>query len=682
MAKTGEDSFMSTKPIPLKGKVGGIAAADAARLSVVALRGNSVLATSTLRADGSYQMNLPRDAAHAVNAFALQLAVLPTTAAAAPARVAGAPRVTLKREALEAKHPIIAPALTLNPELLEEWSIFWREWCVSGTVVGPNGCPAPAADVTVYTVNWALGGYSKVARASVTTGPDGTFTLCFPWWERFFSCWPCERDWWLCWPWWWERDILHVIETLETRALNGPQATALFRPEGRELIRGQGFAAAADGVFKQDPARTALIARKFSNPALRTRFPWWWWCCDRPNIVFTVTQNGTSIVKEDPSFDTRWCMASGENVTLTGNQATLTYCSGGALPESGYVWTSVGNILTSSIDAGGLAQGGGDNSDVAFQGGLWLYAAVAPGAFAFYQVNSSVWSAPESRGGTEPAPGTGFAVSTQPLSLPVWIFNPATTTTVSYNVLMGPFSANGYSNLYATPEARQTLAAPPGLAAFPPIPPGGEVFWGYEGLVMIAEDFELLGPAPFSATDLTLLGFDASFNPVSVSPDAPLTLTIDTTPFSAQSVNGITAWVSPGVAATQTGTGECPAYDVGPNGFVQVSVTAQDNNGYVYQYELQAQYGHGTAPLVTPPGLRGYKSNPLVVSGTNPDYAEQSWRGGTETITFPGTTLGGLLPPDCCYEFRLYYGKRVTNGYQWPELAEGDFQTISLKFSS
>jgi hypothetical protein len=56
--------------------------------------------------------------------------------------------------------------------------------------------------------------------------------------------------------------------------------------------------------------------------------------------------------------------------------------------------------------------------------------------------------------------------------------------------------------------------------------------------------------------------------------------------------------------------------------------------------------------------------------------------GGTETIVFPGNTLGGALPPDCCYEFRLYYGKRVTDGYNWPTLAEGDFQTISLRFSS
>ena len=138
----------------------------------------------------------------------------------------------------------------------------------------------------------------------------------------------------------------------------GARSVALFRPDSQALIRGQGFAR-NDGVLKADPARTALIARKFANPALRLIFPWRWWCCGEPNVVFGVTQGGSTILAEDPSFDTRWCMTSGQTVTLTGNATTLTTCHGGTLPESGMVWTSVGNILTTSIDAGGLAQGGG-----------------------------------------------------------------------------------------------------------------------------------------------------------------------------------------------------------------------------------------------------------------------------------------------------------------------------------
>ena len=146
---------MSDKPIPIAGEVGDISETDTARLSVVALRGNVVLATAQLRPDGSYRLNLPRAAAREESAFALQLAVLPSTAAAHPDRVADAPRVTVEPGALEGGHPVQAPRLDLSPALIDGWAIFWREWCVSGTVTGPDGCPAPAADVTVYTVSWS-----------------------------------------------------------------------------------------------------------------------------------------------------------------------------------------------------------------------------------------------------------------------------------------------------------------------------------------------------------------------------------------------------------------------------------------------------------------------------------------------------------------------------------------------
>lgn len=649
----------------------------------MALRGNAVLATAALRPDGSYLLNLPAAAAREESAFALQLAVLPSTAAAQPDRVADAPRVTV---ALKGDHPVQAPRLVLDPALMKGWVIFWREWCVSGTVVGPDGCPAPVAEVTVYTVSWGTDGYTRSPRATVTTGVDGTFTLCFPWWYGLFPCWPCMPFWWRCWPWWWERDILHVIGALENRAASGAQPVALFQPDGSALVRGQGFAAAAPGgLAGPDPERTALIARKLADPALRALFPWWWWCCDQPSIIFGVTQGGTTILAEDPSLNTRWCMASGQTVTLTGGSSTLTHCPGPPLPESGYVWTSVGVISTTSIDTRGLAQDGGDNSDVGFAGRLWLYAAVAPTAFDYYQVNGSVWNAPEFRGGTRPPAVTAPATApvAAPLWLPVWIYDPATQVTTPYSVQMGPFTANGHSGLYATPHARQSLPAPPGLAAFPPVPPGGQVFWGYQGLVLVAQDVTLLGGIPFGAVDLTLCGFDSNFNPVAVIPDAPLTLAIDSTP-ATTSVGAITAWSAPGVPAPQTGTGECPAYDVGPSGFVEVPVTVQEAKGFLCRYELQVQYGHGHSPAVTPPGLRGYLSNPPP-SPINPDYATASWQGGTETMTFPAIPQVPPPPPDCCYEFRIYYRKRVTSGFYWPTdtgLTEGDFQTISLKFSS
>src|SRR3984957_3524869 len=100
---------MPGNSIPITGEVGGISETDAARLSVVAVVGNTVLATAQLRPDGGYRLNVPPGAARAESAFALQIAVLPSTAAAAPERVADAPRVTISPAALAADHPPAIP---------------------------------------------------------------------------------------------------------------------------------------------------------------------------------------------------------------------------------------------------------------------------------------------------------------------------------------------------------------------------------------------------------------------------------------------------------------------------------------------------------------------------------------------------------------------------------------------
>ncbi|MDQ2815221.1 MAG: carboxypeptidase-like regulatory domain-containing protein, partial [Actinomycetota bacterium] len=258
---------MPGNSIPLTGEVGGVSATDAARLSVVAVVGTTVLATAQLRPDGSYRLNVPAAQARAESAFAVQVAVLPITAAAAPDRVADAPRVTISPAALDGDDPIKVPDLALDHTLIEGWLIFWREWCVSGTVVGPDGCPVPGADVTAYTVSWGTSGCTEIARATVATAPDGTFALYFLCWELLFRCWPCEPLWWRCWPWCWEFDILHVIEALETRATSGSQSVALFQPEGSALIRGQGYPAAATaGVRAVVPAEVKLAARLLAWP--------------------------------------------------------------------------------------------------------------------------------------------------------------------------------------------------------------------------------------------------------------------------------------------------------------------------------------------------------------------------------------------------------------------------------
>jgi hypothetical protein len=557
--------------------------------------------------------------------------------------------------------------IAMPPDLAVETPSPSREWSVTGRLLGPDGGAAPGAEVVASTVYWSGGGYHSTVRATATTGADGSFALSFPWSEQCHTCWPCEPIWWLWWPWWWERDILHVIDALETRMECGALTTPFRRPSGAALVQGRGFggADAAAGQF-QDPARTALIRQKFADRTLREAFPWFWWSSDQPNLVFRVTQGASTILDEDPTTDTRWCMSAGQSVTLTGNADTLTIRPVGPVLAHAVAWNRVGDIHVSDIDGCGLARDTGDWVDVAFAGWLELYATLAPGACDYYQVQAGVWDAPSCRGGSRPD-GTGRAIAST-LWQKVWIFDPATLATTAHDVKMGPFSANGVENLYATQYARQTLPAPAGLPAFPPVPPGGEVFWAHEGLVLATDGATLLGGIPFGTVDLRLAGYSspardgADFRPSGLVMDKALMLTIDETPLSHQSIESIKAR---------------DAIEAGVADATDIVVHVRDDNGFVFGYELEARLPHGIVLLVTPPGTRGYVTNP----GSKPDYEAKLWRGGKEAIRFPGYAPDEAPAPDCTIEFCLYAGKRTTDGYAWPSLTEGDTRRVAARIT-
>src|SRR5262249_40466855 len=149
-------------------------------------------------------------------------------------------------------------------------------------------------------------------------------------------CWPCWPHWWLCWPWWWELDILHILDSIDRIPVKVPvgpgpveglrSTVALARPAIEDLVRGQAFASAHRGEFAPDLARTQLIKRRLADPGVRALFPWWWWCCDNPNITFTVTQGGTTILDENPATETRWCFPDNSTVVLVGNAQTIGHC--------------------------------------------------------------------------------------------------------------------------------------------------------------------------------------------------------------------------------------------------------------------------------------------------------------------------------------------------------------------
>ncbi|HVM93659.1 MAG TPA: carboxypeptidase-like regulatory domain-containing protein [Terriglobales bacterium] len=701
---------MASPSINIIGKVTNVAEADAQRLAAFVLRCNHIIVSSAIQADGTYHLSLPRTALKEESPFGFDLVVAPATAGSHLEHLPNVTRIALKRPDLEKSEKEYRVAnISIASEILKLWWTWCRWYCVSGTVVGPDGCAVPGADVTVYSVYYTGGGYSKVPRATVNTGANGTFTACFEWCSCIFCfpCWPCWPHWYLCWPWWWEWDILHVIEALERIPQPGlgqietlsSQAT-LLRPDARALMRGQGFAHYQDN-FAADANRTALIKAKLANPRIREIFPWWWWCCDDPNIVFSVTQNGNVILDENPAVATRWCFEDGSNVTLVGNDDSITLCHPHCPPESGFVWTNVGNIDVNDISQGyatvpAWTAADPDYQDLVFGGGLDLFGSFAPGSnVSFYQVTAGQWSGNPARGGTAP---TSTSLLQADLYRTAIIEDPTHTIIHFVSVKMGPFTQNGVSGLYATEAAR---AAGP-IAGLPniPLPPGWTVFgFSQPGLMVSTSSQNLIAGATSGAVDLTVLGYDAAVHSVTLVPDYPLTLMIDNTPLTTDAISIVNAFRADGSLAPLTGTNQCPAYNVGPGGYVQISTSVSDSMGHLFGYYVDAEYGSGSAVAVTPPGVRGYVTNPLSsgapqtlppACGGDPNYTCKSWVGGSETMYFPNGPGGTNWtppfsltsePPDCCYEFRIRLAKRSTNGYSLPSLADGQFQTVALKFS-
>jgi hypothetical protein len=242
------------------------------------------------------------------------------------------------------------------------------------------------------------------------------------------------------------------------------------------------------------------------------------------------------------------------------------------------------------------------------------------------------------------------------------------------SVKMGPFTNGGLTNLYATQAQRPTV--PAGLLPpFPPVAATDIVLWAYNGRKVNAQASALIGGASAGAASLSVAAYDAAFTLLTLPPntDDTLTLTIDTQTITTAHINSLRAFTVGGTEVFPTTTDSaCPAYSIGLLGYVQVNVTVQDANEHIFEYQLAVDYGHGTTGTTTP-GLRGYQQ-PGPYPGLPykaPNVAQKAFGGGTETLTFSPTV-------NCCYDFRLNVGKRVTDGTVYPWLYTADFQTATI----
>ncbi len=204
--------------------------------------------------------------------------------------------------------------------------------------------------------------------------------------------------------------------------------------------------------------------------------------------------------------------------------------------------------------------------------------------------------------------------------------------------------------------------------------------WGSPGL-RVSSDASVLVGGSLGAVTLAVAGFDTGFNPVNLpaNTDNHLTLEIDTTGLSAAQINSFSAFTQAGIPVASTTGTTCPAFNVGPNGYVVLNVSVSDTNGHLCSYELVPNYGHNLTSICVP-DVRGYQTplpfSPPPVPGPyqQPVIGQKSFVGGTENIMFYPTT-------NCCYDFRLNMENRVTDGTNVSGSYVADFWTAMITVS-
>ena len=731
-------SSRSERFVDMTGKLPKLSSKNISRLAVFLVRDDAILSESPLSASGTFQFQMAPHLASDSGVYAVLGPKGMDAQSLATHSDLPAVAVTSASKLDRGGFNLQFPESEISDELIDPWWEWCREYTVSGTLLTASDCPM-GAEVTVYNVTSGVSGLVKTPLETVTTDSNGNFTFSFNWCSSRFCWWPCWPLWWRCWPWWWELDILAVIDSLESGVLANSRGglslapanvAPLRQPASADLMTGVGFAASrAAAELQPDSARTALIASKFSNPALREIFPWWWWCCENPNIVFSATQGATVVLNEDPNTSTRWCFASGQNVSLTGNSLSIGACQVGTTGgPCGFSWSTVGSETGTLIDtiSMGYAEGseGGACSNLAFAGTLNLNGIFDGDCLGFYQVMAGEWggsgslatAANPARGGTSP-------VTSEPLSVALydWITIWGPSGFSQQQVYLGPCSFMGMDNLYISRSLRDNPpAGVTGLPPFPAIGPGDIWGWNSPTLVLSVPAADLAGPSGAGGVTLSFMPYDDAGNalptvtqPFELGPD--LTLMIDTTSLTQATidwdpgVNVSGVYNADGSRALQTAgsSNTCPSYQiVGSWGFVLLHTTVIDNAAHLGEYEIVVQYGNGTLPPLTiSPSDRDYAQAPASFTApTAPTRAVDAGYGLPNNLPLPApmpappapgspysaaapgnwTFVGGgdtvyiPITVSCCYDFQLWVNKRTTDGNNSCIQSNVAYQTVNI----
>jgi hypothetical protein len=223
------------------------------------------------------------------------------------------------------------PPIAISSYYWNWWLIWCRTFTIRGRVLCPDGRPVPGAQVCAYDVDWWWWWTSWYLIGCATTDVNGVFEIRFRW-----CC-----GW---WPWWWWlRRVWQLEPALVERILpvlqRDPRLPKLPSPSPKpstaifeQLLSDHGHptVSSRDTV---DPAtlaglRDRLLKRLPKAPELEKFevWPWWpWfpWLDCAPDVLFRVTQDCPTtgnVIVDEGLFQVRYDIPTTLDVTLVANE--------------------------------------------------------------------------------------------------------------------------------------------------------------------------------------------------------------------------------------------------------------------------------------------------------------------------------------------------------------------------
>ena len=313
----------------------------------------------------------------------ITVAVGPEAAADADLFNRATPTLTVSPRATQGLDRYVVSPIVVTAPIWRNWLFWCRNFTITGTVLGTDGNPVPAASVSAFDVErlWWWSSTTQVGATAITNAA-GQFTISFEW------C--CG---WLPWYWWavrfWRLDPCLIERINPVLALNPNlrmAAPSVFprlgftmlnpqpEPPGRRSRVIDAFNPQPDPPGRSGPRSvvSAMALNPGTLPALGQKlravlpsvpeferlclWPWCdelpWFNCE-PDIIFRVTQacgGVTNTIVNETACDARIDIPTAFSLTLTAAADACTIPPDPGQPEGDcFVFTYVCDVPTASV---------------------------------------------------------------------------------------------------------------------------------------------------------------------------------------------------------------------------------------------------------------------------------------------------------------------------------------------